>query len=47
VIQRVVQAPTYPTQLKPDVERCSAEAEGRGKYLQTFGEEKPTAAAKP
>jgi hypothetical protein len=46
-IQGVVQAPTYATQLKPDVERCSAEAERRGKYLQSFGDEKPAAPAKP
>lgn len=46
-IQQVVQAPSYATQLKPDVERCSVEAEGRGKYLQSFGEEKPGTPAKP
>ena len=46
-IRQVVQAPSYATQLKPDVERCSAEAEQRGNYLRSFGEEKSAAPAKP
>jgi hypothetical protein len=40
-IQNMVQAPTYAVGLQAEVERCSAEAEGRGKYLQSFGDEKP------
>jgi hypothetical protein len=45
-IQGLVQSPGYAVQLKPDVERCSAEAAGRGDYLQSFGDEEP-APAKP
>jgi hypothetical protein len=46
-IQHVVQAPSYARELKPDVERCSAEAEARGNYLQSFGDEKPATPVKP
>jgi hypothetical protein len=46
-IMGLVASPTYPTILRPDIERCSAEAEARGKYLQTFGEDAETAAPKP
>lgn len=46
-IMRVVASPSYMTVLRPDIERCSAEAEARGKYLQTFGDEAETAAPKP
>lgn len=46
-IMKAVASPTYVTQLRPDIERCSAEAEARGRYLQTFGEEAETAAPKP
>jgi hypothetical protein len=47
-IRQVVQAPAYATQLKPDVERCSAEAQARGNYLQSFGgDEKQATPPKP
>jgi hypothetical protein len=46
-IQQVVQAPSYATSLNADVERCSAEVEGRGKYLQSFGKEAEGAPSKP
>ena len=46
-IMGLVASPTYPAILRPDIERCSAEAEARGKYLQTFGEDAETAAPKP
>lgn len=46
-IMGLVASPTYATILRPDIERCSAEAESRGKYLQTFGDEAETAAPRP
>ena len=46
-IMGLVASPTYATMLRPDIERCSAEAEARGKYLQTFGDGTETAAPQP
>jgi hypothetical protein len=46
-ILKIVGSPTYATILRPDIERCSAEAEARGKYLQSFGNDAETAAPKP
>jgi hypothetical protein len=43
----LVGSPTYATILRPDIERCSVEAETRGKYLQSFGDAAETAAPKP
>lgn len=43
----LVGSPTYATILRPDIERCSAEAEARGKYLQSFGDDAESAAPKP
>jgi hypothetical protein len=43
----LVGSPTYATILRPDIERCSAEAETRAKYLQTFGDQAETTPVKP
>jgi hypothetical protein len=43
----LVGSPTYATILRPDIERCSVEAETRAKYLQSFGNEAESAAPKP
>ena len=37
-IRTVIRAPGYDAQIKPDLERCNAEASARGKYLEAFGE---------
>ena len=42
----LVGLPAYATILRPDIERCSVEAETRGKYLQSFGDEAETAVPK-
>ncbi|MBV1689979.1 hypothetical protein KRR38_20395 [Novosphingobium sp. G106] len=46
-ILKIVGSPTYTQILRPDIERCSAEAEARGKYLQSFGDQTETGAPKP
>jgi hypothetical protein len=46
VIQ-LVGAPDYATTLKTDIERCSTEAQGRGTYLQSFGQGAEAPVAKP
>jgi hypothetical protein len=46
-IMRMVSSPEYAKVLRPDIERCSVEAETRAKYLETFGDEAESAAAKP
>lgn len=46
-IMRLVATPDYGTTLKTDVERCSTEAQGRGAYLQNFGQSGEAAPAKP
>ena len=38
-IQRLVGSPEYARTLRPDIERCSAEAETRAKYLGALGEQ--------
>jgi hypothetical protein len=46
-IMRLVASPDYATMLKTDVERCSTEAQGRGTYLQSFGQGAEASPAKP
>lgn len=46
-ITGLISSPSYLSVLRPDIERCSAEAEGRGRYLETFGAEAESAAPKP
>lgn len=44
----LVQSQDYTSKtLGPDIERCSAEAESRGRYLSTFGEGLKAGGAKP
>ena len=38
-INRLIDAPGYAKILRPDIERCSAEAEVRAKYLESFSQE--------
>jgi hypothetical protein len=38
-INRLLDSADYVKTLRPDIERCSAEAETRGKYLESFGDE--------
>ena len=40
----LVGSPGYTAILRPDIERCSAEAETRAKYLQSFGDQAESAA---
>lgn len=46
-IMQLVASPSYGTMLRPDIERCSVEAEGRGKYLESFGDAAESTAPKP
>ncbi len=46
-IMTLVGSQNYGTMLRPDMERCSAEAEIRGRYLSSFGEAAETPAPKP
>jgi hypothetical protein len=42
-INRLIESPGYAKILRPDIERCSAEAATRAKYLESFSEEAETA----
>jgi hypothetical protein len=38
-INRLIDSAEYVKTLRPDIERCSAEAETRARYLESFGDE--------
>jgi hypothetical protein len=46
-VMNLLAAPTYQANLRPDLERCSSEAEARGQYLQSFNDAGGAKPAKP